>query len=349
MNFASDNTAAVAPQILDAIARVNTGFAPGYGNDDATQALERQFAKLFEREVAAFLVSTGTAANALALAHLSPPWGAALCHAESHAATDEAGAPEFFGAGLKVLELPGDDGKITPDVLKAALARGRGVPHAVIPSVLSLTQATEAGTVYRIDEVAALAALAHAGGLAVHMDGARFGNALARLGVSPAEATWKAGVDVLSFGATKAGALAAEAVIFFDPARAEGMHSRRKRAGHLLSKHRYIAAQFSAYLANDLWLALARHANTAATRLSERLTAAGVKPVWPVEANEVFVLLSPAADARLRAAGAAYHAWPMETLPHGHEVEAEHKLARLVTSFVSTDAEVDAFASLAAA
>ena len=347
VNFASDNTAGMAPPILAALGRANAGFAAGYGGDPLTAAVEQRLADLFEHEVAVFLVPTGTAANALALAHLSPPWGAVLCHAEAHIATDECGAPEFFGAGLKLIGLPGEAGRLAPATVAAALAKGRGPPHAVSPSVLSLTQSTECGTVYRVDEIGALAAVAHAHGLGVHMDGARFANALASLRCSPADATWRAGIDVLSFGATKAGALAAEAVVFFDPARAAGMPSRRKRAGQLLSKHRFQAAQFEAYLADDLWLALARHANAAATRLGAGLAAAGLPPVWPVEANEVFVALPPAADARLRRAGATYHHWDTDSLPAGATPAAGAQLVRLVTSFASTDAQVDEFIALA--
>ena len=347
MKFASDNASGIAPTIFEAIVRANAGFALAYGNDDVTRAVERRFCGLFEREVAVFLVATGTAANALAIAHLSPPWGAVLCHADSHIATDEAGAPEFFGGGLKLIELPGEGAKLTPATLHAALARGRGAPHSVLPAVLSLTQATELGTVYRNDEVRALSAVAHERGLAVHMDGARFANALVRLGCSPAEATWKAGVDALSLGATKTGALAAEAVIFFDPPRAQGMSSRRKRGGHLVSKHRFIAAQFDAYLRDDLWLDLARHANQAAARLAEKLAAGGLPPIWPVEASEVFVALPRTADARLRAAGATYYPWPAERLPAGSKVPPEHQVVRLVTSFVTKDEDIDTFARLA--
>ena len=226
MNFASDNTAGIAPEILAAIAGANTGAALGYGQDAWTSRVERRFAEIFEREVAVFLVPTGTAANALALAHLTPPWGAVLCHAESHIATDECGAPEFFGGGLKLVGLAGAAGKIAPETLRHAIERGQwGGPHHVSASVLSLSQATEAGTIYRPAEIARLAEIAHARGLAVHVDGARFGNALARMNASPADATWKAGVDALSFGATKGGALAAEAVVFFDPARGADMQS----------------------------------------------------------------------------------------------------------------------------
>src|SRR5215213_2662866 len=217
MYFASDNTAGIAASILEAIGRANTGYALGYGNDDWTKQVERRFAELFEREVAVFLVPTGTAANALALAHLTPPWGAVLCHADSHVATDECGAPEFFGGGIKLIGLKGDGAKISSKTLRASLDGGQwGGPHHVSPSVLSLSQATECGTIYRAAETRELADIAHKHDVLVHMDGARLGNALARMNISPAEATWKAGVDALSFGATKGGAMGAEAVIFFD-------------------------------------------------------------------------------------------------------------------------------------
>jgi threonine aldolase len=347
MNFASDNAAPVAPEILDAIVRANSAFALAYGNDDWTHAFERRLSELFERDVAAFLVSTGTAANSLAVAHFCQPWSAVLCHAESHLATDEAGAPEFFGGGVKLVGLPGKNGKFTPESLRAALARGRGVPHSVVPAVVSVSQSTEFGTIYRNEEVRALADIARERGLAIHMDGARLANALVALGCSPAEATWKAGIDVLSFGATKGGALAAEAVVFFDPKRAEGMASRRKRGGQLLSKSRFFAAQFDAFLKDDLWLKLARHANASATELARKLSAAGLKPVWPVEANELFIILSPGADQRLKAAGATYASWTSEFLPDGIKVPSGHKLVRLVASFVTTASEIERFVETA--
>jgi threonine aldolase len=348
MNFASDNTAGVAPAILDAIVRAGDGYAAGYGSDPVTARVEARLAQVFEHEVAAFLVPTGTAANALALAHVAPPWGAVLCHAESHIAVDECGAPEFFGGGLKLIGLAGEGGKIAPETLEGALARGPwGGPHHVTAAALSLSQATEAGTIYRQQEIVRLADIAHARGLAVHMDGARFANALVRTNATPAELTWKAGVDVLSLGATKGGALAAEAVIFFDPARAGGMPERRKRGGHLVSKHRFLAAQLEAYLAGDLWLELARHANRMADRLAERLAAAGIVPVWPVEANEVFVPLSAQADRRLKAAGASYYPWSSNSLPASLAIGADAIVVRLVTSFSTTEADVDRFAALA--
>jgi threonine aldolase len=348
MNFASDNTAGIAPAVLDAIVKANQGFALGYGSDDRTERVARRVAEIFERDVAVFLVPTGTAANALGLAHVSPPWGAVLCHAESHIITDECGAPEFFGGGLKLVGLPGEAGKIALPTLREALERGPwGGPHHVTAFALSLSQATEAGTVYRADEIRALAALAHERGLAVHMDGARFANALVRMNVSPAEATWKAGVDVLSLGATKAGALAAEAVVFFDPARAGGMPERRKRGGHLVSKHRFIAAQFEAFFAADLWLDLARYANDKADQLGARLSAAGLPPVWPVEANEVFVVLPRALDTRLKAAGASYYERNSHGLPEG-AVRDDAAFVRLVTSFATTDEDIARFIAIVA-
>jgi threonine aldolase len=348
MFFASDNAAGIAPEILAAMARANEGKVLSYGRDDWTRRLERRLAEIFEREVAVFLVTTGTAANALALAHLAPPWGAVICHAEAHIATDECGAPEFYGGGIKLVGLAGAAGKIAPATLRRALDTGQwGGPHHVSPSVLSLSQATEAGTIYRPDEISELAEIAHARGLAVHVDGARFANALVRMNASLADATWKAGVDVLSFGATKGGALAAEAVVFFDPARGANMAERRKRGGHLISKHRFVAAQIEAYLADDLWLKLARHANAMADRLATGLAAAGLAPVWPVEANEVFVALPPWIDAGLKAAGASYYPWTTDALPSGITLPSDATLVRLVTSFATTSDEVDRFVATA--
>jgi len=343
MYFASDNTAGVAPEILAALAQANTGYAFGYGNDEWTRRVETKLAALFEKEVAVFLVPTGTAANALALAHVTPPWGAVLCHAISHIATDECGAPEFFGGGVKLIGLSGDGAKISAATLRAALDGGAwGGPHHVSPAALSLSQATECGTIYRVAEIRELADIAHARGMVVHADGARIGNALARMNVSAAEITWKAGIDVLSFGATKGGAMGAEAVIFFDPARGAHMQDRRKRGGALASKHRFIAAQIEAYLEGDLWLKLARHANAMADALAEGLSAAGCKPVWPVEANEVFAPITLAADKRLKAVGAMYYPWPGEAL----DIGADRVLVRLVTSFQTTSEDVERFLAI---
>ncbi len=350
MNFASDNTAGVAPEIMAALARANEGFTLGYGNDAWTKRAEQRIADAFNHDVAVSFVTTGTACNALAIAHFTPPWGAVLCHEDSHINTDECGAPEFFGNGIKLVGLPGDGGKITLGVLKVALEKPQwGAPHHVVPSVLSLSQATEAGTIYRPAEIRELADLAHTHGMAVHMDGARLGNALARINAPADEATWRAGVDVLSLGATKGGAMGAEAIIFFDPNRSAGFDRRRKRGGHLLSKHRFIAAQMEAFLTDGLWLKLARHANAMADRLSDRLTAAGVTPVWPVEANEVFVLISRPACNRLKAKGAAFYERMPGNLPKPAAIKPDSVLVRLVTSFATTTAEVDDFVAIASA
>ena len=347
MNFASDNTAPVAPGIMAALERANQGFALGYGNDASTREVERQLAELFECEVAVFLVPTGTAANALALAHVTPPWGGVLCHEQAHIMTDECGAPEFFGGGLKLLPLKGEGCRLDAASVSAAIARYSGhVPHQVNAAALSITQASEGGTIYRIDEIAAVAKVAHEKGLAVHMDGARLANALARMNVSPADATWRAGVDVLSFGATKGGAMAAEAVVFFDTARAAHLAERRKRGGHLLSKHRFLAAQFEGYLADGYWLNLARHANAMADLLADGLRSAGAPIVWPVEANIVFALLPAALDAKLKAAGATYYVRGNAMAGDDMAIAPDQMLVRLVTSFATQAAEVEAFVQL---
>jgi len=348
MNFASDNAAGIAPEILAAISRANAGAALAYGGDDWTRRIEQRLASMFEREVAVFLVATGSAANALALAHLAPPWGAVLCHEQAHIATDECGAPEFYGGGIKLVGLAGERGKVAPETLRRALGGQWGGPHHVTPSVLSLSQATESGTIYRPDELSALAAIAHARGLTVHVDGARLGNAIARMNASLAEATWKAGVDALSFGATKGGALAAEAIVFFDPTRAAAMAERRKRGGHLISKHRFIAAQFEAYLNDNLWIKLARHANDMADHLAAGLATLGFSPIWPVEANEVFAPLPRKLDERLRAAGAIYHGWDSGAVSNGVSLADDCTLIRLVTSFATSKEEVDRFLAAAA-
>ncbi len=310
MNFASDNVTGIAPAILEAIARANAGTAPSYGADEITARLEAKLAELFEHEVAVLPVATGTAANSLGLAALTPPWGAVLCHPESHIAVDEANAPEFFSGGAKLVTVPGSGGKLDLASLAKLLPGGLGVVHHAQPSVISLTQATECGTIYRPSEIAAIAELAHRHGLSLHMDGARFANALATLDVSPADATWRAGVDALSFGATKNGALAAEAVILFDPKQRMELEFRRKRAGHLFSKMRFLSAQLDAYVTDDLWLKNARHANAMAASLARGLTQnPGCRLRHPVEANEIFIELPEAMIQGLESEGAAFYRW----------------------------------------
>jgi threonine aldolase len=338
MNFASDNTAGVSPEILAALADANQGAVGSYGADPVTRRLEAKLAEIFEHEVAVFPVATGTAANALALAAVVPPWGAVLCHPLAHIACDEANAPEFYSGGAKLVAVPGDDGKLAAADLAKLLPGDLGNVHSAQPAAVSLTQATECGTVYRAKEIAEIATVAHRHGLAVHMDGARFANAMVHLDASPADLTWRAGVDVLSFGATKNGALGAEAIVFFDKDRARELPFRRKRAGHLFSKMRFLSAQLDAYVTGDLWLRNARHANAAAQRLAEGLAALpGVRLRHPVEANELFVELPEPVIAGLFAAGAQFHRWQ----------GAASTCIRLVTAWNTSETDVATFLATA--
>ena len=335
MDFTSDNSYGAAPQILDALIAVSSGAALAYGEDAISTRLALRFSEIFAREVAVFPVVTGTAANCLAFAALVPPHGAILCHEAAHIEVDECGAPEFFTHGAKLIRIAGEGGKLTPAALAVTLARFRpGDVHQVQPAVVSITQATEAGTVYRPDEILALARVAHDRGMRLHMDGARFANAVAYLDCPAAELTWRAGVDVLSFGATKGGAFAAEAVVFFDPIMAGDFVYRRKKAGHLLSKMRFISAQLDAYLADGLWLTLAARANALARKLAEGLARIpGGALVYPVEANEVFVRLPNADVARLRDAGAKFYDW--------EPPDDGKTMIRLVTSFATEEKDVE--------
>ncbi len=335
MDFRSDNTSGVAPQIMAALAAANQGTALGYGGDAITEQLERRFAQIFEREVTVFPVVTGTAANALALATVTPPWGVIYCHEDAHIATDECGAPEFYVGGAQLARLPGTQGKVTPATLEAHI-KGAGRVHSTQPAAISLSQSTETGAVYTPAELAAIAEVARRHKLALHVDGARFANAVAALDCAPADLTWRAGIDVLSFGATKNGAMAAEAVIFFDSARATDFGYRRKRGGHLFSKMRFLSAQLDAYLTDDLWLRNARHANRMAKALGDGLAAIagnGVRVMYPVDANEVFVELPEATIGALEADGVHFYRWG----------SSGASSVRLVTSFLTTDAEVDGF------
>jgi len=334
-DFRSDNTSGVAPQIIDAIALAAQGSAAPYGDDTWTARLTASLSRLFETEVLVFPVATGTAANTLALASLVPPFGAVYCHDEAHINTDECGAPEMATGGAKLIGIGGTHGQLDPDELDRRLSRAARGVHWVKPAALSLSQSTESGTVYRPDRVAALSAIAHRHGLSVHLDGARFANALAHLGCTPAEATWKAGIDAMSFGATKNGALAAEAVVFFRPELAGETAYRRKRAGHLVSKMRFLSAQFDAWLTGGLWLRLAGHANAMARRLSDGLLALpGAELLHPTEANEVFIRLPEPTVRGLAQAGYGFYDWGDGAI-------------RLVTSFDTPGAAVDGILALA--
>jgi threonine aldolase len=345
MIFRSDNEVGAHRSILEALTRAMTnGSAPSYGADRWTQKVEQRLRELFERpDLLAFPVATGTAANVLAISCCTPSWGAVYCNPQAHIAVDEANAPEFFTSGAKLCPIDGPGGKIDPKTLAEALAQPvYGVVHHPQPAVVSITQATECGTVYAPEEVAAIATAAHRHGLKLHMDGARFANALSFVGCSPAELSWKAGVDVLSLGATKNGALAAEAVVFFDAGLAREFEFRRKRGGHLFSKMRFISAQLDAYLSDGLWLDNARHANAMARRLVAGLTTLkGTQLLYPVEANEIFVVLPARIHDALQDAGAQYHPWPSD--------RPGERAYRLVTAFDTDPADVEHFLSIAKA
>ncbi len=335
MNFCSDNVTGVAPEIMAAINAANQGSTMPYGNDEYTQRLESKFAELFETEVTVFPVATGSAANALALSAIAPPFGAIYCHVESHINIDECGAPEFYTGGAKLVTLTGSDGKISVGELAEMLKKaGAGVVHRVQPAAVSITQATEAGTVYSIDEIKQIADIAHTNNLNLHLDGARFANAVVSLGCTPAEITWRAGVDVLSFGATKNGAMAAEAVVFFFRELAETFKYRRKRSSHLFSKMRFLSAQLEAYITNDLWLKNAVHANRMAAKLAAGISALpGVKICYPVQANEIFVQMPKTTIEKLLAEGFQFYRWEGE----------DSTTLRLVTAFNTKEKDVDAF------
>lgn len=333
MDFASDNAAGAHPAIVEAVAAAAGPEPEAYESDRISARLDGVFSELFGAPVRVFPVPSGTAANALALAAAVPPWGGVWAHAEAHIEVDEAGAVPFFTGGAVPLLVPGAHGRLSVEALEAAAARRRGDVHQVVPAALSLTQATEAGTVYAPAEVAALAGWARARGLFVHMDGARLANAIAHLGCHPAEVTWRAGVDVLSFGCIKNGGMASDAIVVFRAELARTLPVRRKRAGMMPSKGRFAAAQLIAHVEGGLWLELAARANAGAARLA---AAAGARLLHPCCANMLFVRLSAEEKAALRAAGFAFHDWEL----------AGAKAARFV---VRWDQDETAIAALAAA
>lgn len=343
MNFASDNSYAAHPAVLTAMADANSGAVMGYGADPVTARAEAAIRDLLEApEAVVRFVATGTAANALVCAQLSPSFGRIYCHDDAHIETSECAAPEFFSHGAKLVTLPGEGGRIDAATLAQTLQVGAGVGlNGGRSALVSITNATEWGTVYDPDQVAALASVAHAAGLPLHMDGARFANAVATLGCSPADLTWRAGVDALCLGGTKNGAMGAEAMVFFDAARAEGFDYRRKQSGHVMSKNRYLAAQMLALATDGLWLDLAHRANTKAQVLGQAVVDGGGRLLQPVQSNGVFAAIPKAAHDRAQAAGVLYHLWPDKTVQGADPVPL-----RLVTAWDTPDAEVAAMAAI---
>ncbi len=346
MNFASDNVYGVHPRILASLAAANAGTAPSYAGDDYTARAEARLAEVFGCELRAFLVTTGTAANGLALSAVTPGHGAIICHEEAHISWDESNAPEFYTGGAKILGLGSPAAKLNPGLIEERLGRLLRASHDPKPKGVSITNATELGTVYAPGEVKAISDVIRPRGLKLHMDGARFANAVAGQGCAPAEITWKAGVDVLSFGATKNGAMMLEAVVFFDLGLAEEFTFRRMRAGQLVSKSRYLGAQMLAYLEDGLWLENAARANALARKLAGGLARIStIRIPNPVDANEVFAVMPRSLREHLLAGGAKFHAWNFGSLTAG--ISADELPVRLVVSFATPEADVDRFIGLA--
>ena len=330
VDFRSDNTGRAAPELIAALSAANTGSDLGYGGDALTAQLQQRFTDLFKKPVRVFPVPTGTAANALSLAAACTPFGAVYCSADAHINTSECNATSFFGGGTKMVPIAGAHGKIDPQALEAAIASaGIGLPHKSQPAAVNLVQATDLGAVYSFDEVAATAKVAHAHGLKVHMDGARFANAVARLGCTPAEASWRAGVDILSFGVTKNGGLLSDAIVVFAPDTAAQLGFHLRRAGHIWSKMRFASAQIIAYVEDDLWLRLARQANAAAARIVEGIgSVRGISLAAPVEANELFVVAAPEVLTAVAGAGILFYRRGL-------------RLGRFVCRWDTSDADID--------
>ena len=345
MFFASDNWAGAHPSISAALAAHGGGFDAAYGTGALDREVEKRFAEIFEHDVSVWFLPTGTAANSLALAAVNRTGGVAFAHPDAHIREDEGGAPEFLTAGVRVRPVPGADGKMNAAGLREAVAPfSPGSVNSGRAMAVSVTQASEIGTVYRQEEIAGIASVCRDFGLPLHMDGARFANALVTLGCSPAEMTWKSGVDILSFGGTKNGCWCAEALLFFDKDMAADMPWLRKRSGHLFSKSRFIAAQFLAYLEDGLWLDLARHANAMAAQLVKAIEDNGrTRLAWTPEANEVFAILLTADFERCREAGVAFYDWPK---PVGGEfaLGEDETIVRMVTSFATQPDDIARFA-----
>jgi threonine aldolase len=349
MHFASDNWAGAHPQIAENLARHATGFAAAYGASDLDKAVEQTFCKLFQREVAVFFVATGTAANSLAITSMSRPGGIAFAHREAHVIEDECGAPEYLSGGARLHPVDGELGRIDPKKLAAAIGEFDPVSvHSGRSVGVTITQSTEIGTVYSLAEIDAIAKICRDHKLPLHMDGARVANALVSLDTTAAEMTWRRGVDLVSFGGTKNGCWCAEALVVLDPSKVGEMPFIRKRAAQLFSKSRFVAAQFEAYFADDLWLETARHANAMAARLADRIAASGkVRLAWKPDANEVFVIMARALMEQLRSQGAVFYPWKTPRSFAGRIAEDE-TLCRFVTSFATTPEEIDRFGALIA-
>ena len=343
MYFASDNSGPVHPNVLEALTEANTGYAMGYGADAQMEMLRDRLRDAFEApEAAVYLVATGTAANALALATLSQPYQTVFCSDVAHIHEDECNAPEFYSGGAKLTLVPCGD-KMTPQGLRAAIEKeeNRGV-HGPQRGPVAISQVTERGSVYSLAELQALTAVAAEYDLPVHLDGARFANALVALNCTPAEMSWKAGVDAVSFGGTKNGCMGVEAVIFFDPKHAWEFELRRKRGAHLFSKNRYLAAQMLAYVTDDLWLNSARKANANSAYLAEGLRKVGAEFLHKPEANMIFASLPRASHQRAFDAGASYHLWDGPLEGPGDEMVG----ARFVCDWSISTAQIDQFLSL---
>ncbi|PAQ02771.1 low specificity L-threonine aldolase [Mesorhizobium mediterraneum] len=349
MNFASDNWAGAHPSIAAGLSAHAGGFSTAYGDGALDQAVYQRFNEIFEREVAVFFVATGTAANSLSLTTYNKSGGISFCHRESHVIEDECGAPEYFTGGSRLYAVDGALGKIDPNKLEAAVDRfAPEIVHSGRPMAVSITQSTEVGTIYSLNEIARISAIAKHHKLPLHMDGARFANALVALETTPAEMTWKRGVDILSFGGTKNGCWCAEAVVLFDLDRARELAFLRKRAAQLFSKSRFVAAQFEAYFKDGLWLDTARHANAKAARLAAAIgDSPSARLAWLPQANEVFAVMKKAEAERVQMAGAAFYDWHKPHDFDGHIGEDE-ALYRFVTSFATTAEEVDRFGRLIA-
>ena len=348
MNFGSDNQTGGSKQVLEMLNKANNGFTHGYGEDEWTLKAIEKLKKVFEKNISVFFVATGTAANCLALSSMVNPWEKILCHHQSHIIMDESTGPEFYTGGSRLTGLAQNDPKLLKSHLeKYILKAPTDYPHNSRATAVSITQPNESGQVYSIKEVKEISSFAHKNNILLHMDGARFANALVSLNCTPAEITWKAGVDVLCLGATKCGALMAEAIIFFNEDLATNFIYKRKRAGHLVSKGRIFGSQFVGWLENNHWLELAKHANSKAKKFTDILNSKKeVQVVYPVKSNEIFVIIKQTTAKKLEDNGAEFYEWYEESLPKDKTLAKDEVYIRLVTSFLTTDEEIEKFCNL---